>query len=373
MSDQPWWQSAVFYQIYPRSFADGNGDGIGDLWGALDKLDYLEWLGIDAVWISPHYPSPQADIGYDVSDYVDVNPEYGDLALFDRFLAEAHRRGIRVLVDLVINHSSDQHPWFLESRSSADNPKADWYVWHPGVVAADGTRQPPNNWISPFGGPAWTWDEVRGEYFYHYFLAEQPDLNWHNPDLAAAMWDAVRFWLDRGVDGFRIDALGTIFEDPEMADHTSPYTLADLIDLRFAPGSIAGDPGELWDALAGGQRDLPEVHDVMKGLRLVLEEYDDRVLVGETGELAYHGDGTDELQLVFNFPLADVRELTPEFVRDNQRKRLPAIPDGAWPCNTFNNHDRDRIRSSGIERQDDTVRGAREYRPKACGEKGKTH
>ena len=159
------------------------------------------------------------------------------------------------------------------------------------------------------------------------------------------MWDSVRFWLDRGVDGYRIDALGTIFEDPELEDHTSPYTLADLINLRYEPGSIPGEPGDLWDALAGSQRDLPGVHDVMKTLRGVLEEYDDRVLVGETGELSYHGDGSDELQLVFNFPLCDVKVLTPEFVRANQRTRLPRIPDGAWPCNTFNNHDRDRIRS----------------------------
>ncbi len=196
--DRPrWWQRAVFYQIYPRSFADGNGDGIGDFTGMIAKLDYLRDLGIDALWLSPHYPSPFLDCGYDISDYTDVGPEYGTLEDFTTFLHAAHARGIRVVLDLVLNHTSHQHPWFQESRSSRDNPKRDWYIWRDGKD--DG---PPNNWASIFGGSAWEHDPLTGQYYYHAFLAEQPDLNWRNPEVKRAMWDAVRFWLDLEVDGF---------------------------------------------------------------------------------------------------------------------------------------------------------------------------
>ena len=227
MSELKWWQTAVFYQIYPRSFADGNGDGIGDFEGIIEKLDYLAELGIDALWLSPHFPSPNWDCGYDVSDYCDVAPEYGTLADFRRFLAEAHGRGLRVILDLVLNHTSDQHPWFLESKSSRDNPKADWYVWY---------DAPPNNWQSCFDGDAWTYAPERDQVYYHYFMKQQPDLNWRNPAVKQAMWDAVRFWLDLGVDGFRLDAVGTIFEDPDLTPHTVPMTLAEL--RRFSETAV---------------------------------------------------------------------------------------------------------------------------------------
>ena len=207
-----WWQRAVFYQIYPQSFADSNGDGIGDIPGILSRLDYVAGLGIDAIWLSPHYPSPQRDCGYDVANYTAVNPDYGTLDDFHRLLDGAHQRGIRLILDLVLNHTSDQHPWFLESRLSRDNPRRDWYVWRDGR-----DESPPNNWLSIFGGPAWTLDDATGQYYYHFFLKEQPDLNWRNPAVQQAMFDAVRFWLDMGVDGFRLDAIGTIYEDPHHA------------------------------------------------------------------------------------------------------------------------------------------------------------
>src|SRR5215211_7982827 len=231
MSNLKWWQSAVFYQIYPRSFADGNGDGIGDFKGITSKLDYLSSLGIDAIWLSPHFPSPNWDCGYDISDYANVAPEYGTLDDFKTFLREAHARNMRVLLDLVLNHTSDEHAWFVESKSSRDNPKADWYVW------ADA---PPNNWQSCFGGEAWTYAPERGQYYYHYFMKQQPDLNWHNPEVKKAMWNAARFWLDMGVDGFRLDALGTIYEDPNLTPHKVPL---DLAGLRRA-GELAKTPAE---------------------------------------------------------------------------------------------------------------------------------
>ena len=199
----PWWQTGVIYQIYPRSFQDSNDDGIGDLKGIAQRLDYLIGLGIDAIWISPIYPSPMVDFGYDVADYCGIDRRFGTLADFDDLLGQAHRRGLKVLLDFVPNHSSDRHPWFVESRASRENPKRNWYIWRD--AAADGG--PPNNWISDFGGSAWEWDEITGQYYYHAFLKEQPDLNWRDPGVQAAMYDVMRFWFDRGVDGFRIDVL----------------------------------------------------------------------------------------------------------------------------------------------------------------------
>ncbi len=213
----------------PRSFADGNGDGIGDFRGITARLDYLHDLGIDAIWLSPHFPSPQADCGYDIADYTDVAPEYGTLDEFRTFLAEAHRRNIRVILDLVLNHTSDQHRWFLESQTTRENPKRDWYIWRDG---RDGG--PPNNWESAFGGSAWEYDQRTGQYYYHYFLREQPDLNWRNPEVKQAMWDAVRFWLDMGVDG-RLDAISTIYERPDLPDHTATRNLIELTAARCRP------------------------------------------------------------------------------------------------------------------------------------------
>jgi alpha-glucosidase len=352
--DLKWWQKSVFYQIYPRSFADGNDDGIGDFQGIIDHLDYLQDLGIDALWLSPHYPSPQRDCGYDISNYTGVAPEYGTLDTFKRFLEGAHLRSIRVILDLVLNHTSHQHPWFIESRSSRDNPKRDWYIWRDGK--GDG---PPNNWYSVFGGSAWEYDPTTGQYYYHCFLKEQPDLNWRNPEVRQAMWDAVRFWLDMGVDGFRLDAIGTIFEDPTWPDQTAQISLLEL--RRAFRASYPDFPtGEEMVYLAEQQRsmfqhqlDQPGVHELMQELRTVVDEYPDRVLVGESDEIVYYGDGTNELHLVFNFPLMRTDRLTPAWVRANQEERLAALPPGGWPCNTLGNHDAPRVHSRYGDGQND--------------------
>lgn len=331
-----WWQTALFYQIYPRSFADGNGDGIGDFPGIIEKLDYLKDLGVTGIWLSPHFPSPNWDWGYDVSDYCNVAPEYGTLDDFRTFLSEAHARGIRVILDLVLNHTSDEHPWFLESKSSRDNPKADWYVW------AD---TPPNNWQSCFDGDAWTYAPERGQYYYHYFMKQQPDLNWHNPAVKQAMWDAVRFWLNLGVDGFRLDAIGTIYEDPNLSPHNVPLTLAEL--RHFSETATTPEEKALekkyWHDMFKNQWGQSGLHALMKELRQILDEYDgDRMLVGEDDDIAYMGNGDDELHLVFNFPLMRVEKMTPAHIYKNQKERLTrldALPVRGWPCNTLGNHD----------------------------------
>ncbi len=348
MVNSRWWQEAVFYQIYPRSFADEDGDGMGDFAGIIRQLDYLEHLGIDAIWLSPHYPSPQVDCGYDISDYIGVAPEYGTLDTFRAFLEGAHQRGIRVVLDLVLNHTSDQHPWFQASRSGRDHPKRDWYVWRDGRTGTDGERLPPNNWESSFTGSAWEYDPATDQYYYHHFLKEQPDLNWRNPEVRAAMWDVVRFWLDLGVDGFRLDAIATIYEHPDLPDHTSDMTLLDL----YAVWATAEDPdvlaelGREWERLFEYQFDLPEVHDLMKDLRQLVNGYGDVVLIGEDEKIAYYGSGDDELHMVFNFELMRTRRLTPPQIRANQAERLAQLPDGAWPCNTLGNHDSPRVKSA---------------------------
>jgi len=352
MSKLKWWQTAVFYQIYPRSFADGNGDGIGDFKGITGKLDYLSDLGIDALWLSPHFPSPNWDCGYDISDYENVAPEYGTLEDFKIFLAEAHKRNIRVILDLVLNHTSDEHPWFLESKSSRDNPKADWYVW------AD---TPPNNWQSCFDGDAWTYAPERDQYYYHYFMKQQPDLNWHNPLVKNAMWDAARFWLDLGVDGYRLDAIGTIYEDPHLTPHTVPMNLAEL--RRFS--ELARTSAEIklkekyWHDMFKNQWGQPGVHDLMKELRAILDEYEgDRMLVGEDDNIAFHGNGNDELQLVFNFPLMRTERLTPSHIRRNQKERLTqleVLPVTGWACNTLGNHDSSRVYTRFGDKQHDAA------------------
>ncbi len=347
MSPLKWWQTAVFYQIYPRSFADGNGDGIGDLQGIIERLDYLKELGIDALWLSPHYPSPQFDCGYDIADYTDVDPEYGTLEEFQSFLQAAHERDLRVILDLVLNHTSDRHPWFQESRSSRDNPKRDWYIWRDGK---DDNR-PPNNWNAAFDDCAWTYDPQTEQWYYHFFFAEQPDLNWRNPEVKQAMWQAVRFWLDLGVDGFRLDAIGTLFEDPDMPDHQAEVTMAELFQRYMAGYPEQPDPQtstyleEQRKLMNKYQVDQPGIHELLQDLRLLIDEYDDRVLVGEADEVAYHGDGNNELHLVFNFPLMRTSRLTPDWIRNNQQQRLSSLPPGAWPCNTLGNHDSSRVLS----------------------------
>src|SRR2546421_6821390 len=251
----PWWQTSVIYQIYPRSFADSNGDGVGDLEGVRRRLEYLEWLGIDAVWLSPIYRSPMADGGYDISDHCDVDPVFGDLAAFDRLLADSHRRGLRGLLDWVPNHTSDQHPWFLESRASRHSAKRNWYVWRDG---RDGG--PPNNWLAAFGGLAWTWDAGTAQWYLHLFLPQQPDLNWANPEVVEAMQGVLRFWLDRGVDGFRADVVHLIGKDEALPDQPEEIAHLDIV----------------------GSHEDPRTHELLRGIRRVLDDYDgDRVIVGE--------------------------------------------------------------------------------------------
>jgi alpha-glucosidase len=353
MKNLKWWQSAVFYQIYPRSFADGNGDGIGDLVGMIEKLDYLKELGIDAIWLSPHYPSPMFDCGYDISDYVSVAPEYGTLEQFKMFVDEIHQRDMRLILDLVLNHTSHLHPWFLESRSSRDNPKRDWYVWHDGN---DG--QSPNNWNSAFGGSAWEWDEKTQSYYYHFFFKEQPDLNWRNPEVKQAMFDAVRFWLELGVDGYRLDAIGTIYEDPTLPNQPVREKIEDLY-RGFRQAGVHDEWLEVrkvWETMFSQQTDQPGLHELMRELRSVIDEYEDRMLVGETEEISYYGSGDNELHMVFNFPLMKMPHITPEIVRANQRERLGAMPEGAWPCNTLGNHDSPRMFSHfGDGQNDDAI------------------
>jgi alpha-glucosidase len=345
MENNKWWQKAVFYQVYPHSFADGNGDGIGDFPGMTAKLEYLQDLGIDGIWLSPHYPSPFFDCGYDISDYTDVGSEYGTLDDFKTFLDEAHRRGMHVILDMVLNHTSDQHSWFRESRSSRDHPKRDWYIWRDGKGDRDSPGRPPNNWDSSFGGSAWEYDAATGQYYYHFFFKEQPDLNWRNPEVKQAMWDAIRFWLDMGVDGFRLDAIGTVYENPDLPDHMGRSLLElqqEGIDAKTQEEFIRLETE--WKALFQYQVDLPEVHDLMKELRQVVDEYEDRMLVGETDDIRFYGSGDDELHLAFNFPLMQVDgPLTPSWIRANQKARLGSLPPQAWPCNTLGNHDSPRV------------------------------
>ena len=299
-----WWRHAVLYEIYPRSFQDSNGDGIGDINGITSRLDYLKDLGVDAIWITPMYPSPGVDYGYDISDYTAIDPEYGTMADFDHMVAEAKRRGIRVIMDYVINHTSDQNAWFKESRSSRDNPKRDWYVWKDGKVGADGKLGPPNNWQSWFGHSAWTYDETTKQYYYHYFYQQQPDLNWHNPEVRKAMYGVLQFWMQHGVAGFRIDAVSRLFEDPEMRD--DPYL----------PGYNAYGDRNIQHKYTD---DLPEVHDVLREVRAVVDAFaGDPVLVTEADEpnvteltKMYGVDGkNDEVQLPMDFQIADVNELS---------------------------------------------------------------
>src|SRR5690348_7715386 len=265
MANFIWWKHGVVYQVYPRSFQDTNGDGVGDLKGISERLDYLAWLGVDAIWISPIYPSPMADFGYDVSDYCNIDPLFGSLDDFDRLVAEAHAHKIKIVLDFVPNHTSERHPWFLESRASRVNPKRDWYIWRDGKP--DGS--PPNNWLSQFGGPAWAREARTGQYYLHSFLPEQPDLNWRDPDVRAAMYDVLRFWLDRGVDGFRVDVIWLLIKDAALRDNppNPNYRPTEAGIHRF---------------LQVHNADQPEIHDVIADMRSVLDRYHERVLIGET-------------------------------------------------------------------------------------------
>ena len=312
-----WWQTGVVYQVYPRSFGDSNGDGVGDLEGIRQHLDYLAWLGVDAIWISPFYRSPMKDFGYDVADYTDVDPLFGDLAAFDRLLADAHARGLRVIVDFVPNHTSDQHAWFIESRSSRSSPKRDWYVWRD--PKPDGG--PPNNWISVFGGSAWALDAPTGQYYLHSFLAEQPDLDWRNPDVKRAMFDVLRFWLDRGVDGFRIDVAQFIAKDPLYRDnppHPEPE--------RMAYMGAWSRQLHLYDF------GHPDLHAIYREFRALLDSYPgDRVSIGELHDeqfdvwAGFYGHNLDEIHVPFNFHLlfAKWEAARIRTIVDASRRRCP--------------------------------------------------
>jgi alpha-glucosidase len=336
-AERTWWQDAVVYQIYPRSWADSDGDGIGDLRGIASRLDHLAELGIDAIWLSPISPSPNKDWGYDVADYVGVHPDLGTIEDADHLVREAHARNIRVLLDLVPNHSSDQHAWFVESRSSTDNPKRDWYVW--ADPAPDGG--PPNNWLSVFGGPAWTLDEASGQYYLHNFLPEQPDLNWWNQEVNDAMDDVLRWWFDRGVDGFRIDVCHGIVKDRELRDNpTTPPEIP--VDGGLIEGLNEGGLEWYQDRVYSMNR--PEVHDVLRRWRRIADDAGDRVLLGETwapdiDALAkFYGAQLDELHLAFNFHLT-MDTPTPRVLADHLASTLDALPEGAWPAWTLSNHD----------------------------------
>jgi alpha-glucosidase len=326
MHDLEWWKRAVIYEVYPRSFQDSNGDGVGDLRGILERLDYVAELGVGAVWISPIFPSPMADFGYDISDYCGIDPLFGSMADFDRLLAEVHRRGLRLILDFVPNHTSDQHPWFLESRASRENAKRDWYIW----------RDEPNNWSSNFGGSGWEFDAATGQYYYHSFLKQQPDLNWRNPAVVDAMFDVLRFWLRKGVDGFRVDVMWLMIKDDQFRDNPPN------------PGYLPGAPSN-HRFLTVYNSDRPEVHAIVAGMRGVVDEYSDRVLIGEIylpvpQLMSYYGKDLEGANLPFNFQLlqcpwsaAAIAEVIGQYDR--------ALPEGAWPNWVLGNHDQPRIAS----------------------------
>ncbi|WP_311200358.1 alpha-amylase family glycosyl hydrolase [Jannaschia sp. W003] len=327
----PWWKTGVIYQIYPRSFMDADGDGVGDLAGIAARLDHLVDLGVDAVWVSPVYPSPMRDFGYDVADYCGIDPLFGTLEHFDALVEAVHGRGMKLLMDFVPSHSSDAHPWFREARASKDSPKRDWYLW--ADPAPDGGR--PNNWVSEFGGPAWTFDEATEQYYLHIFLPSQPSLNWRNPDLRATMLDAMRFWYDRGVDGFRIDAVEHAAPDPAFPDNPPN------------PAWDGDDPAQA--VLRTHSAHQPEVFEIARAMRAVAREYEpERLLVGEAygtfEEVVryYRPPAFDGFQLPFNFALIrspwtaqDVGRLVDDYEA--------ALPEGAWPNWVLGNHDRPRI------------------------------
>jgi alpha-glucosidase len=332
VTNTSWWAAGVLYQIYPRSFQDSDGDGVGDLKGIIRRLPYLRDLGVDAIWLSPIFPSPMADFGYDVADYVGIDPLFGAMDDFDALVLTAHARGLKVILDLVPNHSSDQHPWFVESRASRDNPKRDWYIWRDG--AKDGG--PPNNWLSEFGGSAWHYDELTGQYYYHAFLKQQPDLNWRNPEVRAAIYDVMRFWLRKGVDGFRVDVIWHLIKDDQFRDNPPN------------PDYRRGRPPHE-TLLHVYSADRPETLEVVAEMRRVIDEFDDRVLIGEIylpieRLVAYYGAGLAGAHLPFNFALLSAPWHARSLAALIDRYEA-ALPEGAWPNWVLGNHDRPRVAS----------------------------
>jgi alpha-glucosidase len=334
---QTWWQEAVFYQVYPLSFADSNGDGFGDLEGVISKLEYLaETLGVDALWMSPFFASPMEDWGYDISNHTDVDPLFGDLQTAERLITEAHRKGLRVIVDFLPNHTSIQHPWFVESARSRDDPKRDWYVWRdPGAGGIE-----PTNWVSVFSGPAWTFDKATGQYYRHTYLSHQPDLNWRNPEVRAAMYDVARFWLDRGVDGFRVDAAHQMLKDPLERDNPP------VPDDYKRPWK---DMGEYDNFIHLYDLGHPDVHEVHREFRSVLDEYEgDRLAVGEIHVFdvpewaSYYGEELDRFHMPFNFHLF-AAHWDAASTRAAVETVLFHIPAGGWTNWTLGNHDEIRM------------------------------
>lgn len=329
-----WWQTGIIYQIYPRSFQDANGDGIGDLKGIIQRLDYLQWLGVDCVWLSPIYPSPMADFGYDISDYQGIHPLFGTMEDFDELLDAVHSRGMKLILDLVPNHTSDQHPWFLESRSSRDNPKRDWYIWHDG--GENGAL--PNNWLSVFGGHAWEWEENTQQYYYHAFLKQQPDLNWRNPEVQEAMMNVMRFWLDKGVDGFRVDVMWHMIKDEQLRNNpTAPNSPFDQNDLIY----------EYHDPVYS--TDQPEVHEIVRMMRQVTNQYPERLLIGEIylpihKLVTYYGADQSGAHLPFNFQLLTLPWEAEQIARAIDEYE-GALPVDGWPNWVLGNHDQPRVAS----------------------------
>jgi alpha-glucosidase len=330
MQQLPWWQTAVIYQVYPRSFQDSNGDGVGDICGIIQRLPYLVELGIDAIWLSPIFPSPMADFGYDISDYTGVHPLFGTMADLDRLIADAHALGIRLILDLVPNHTSVEHPWFVESRASRTNAKRDWYIWKD--AKPDGGL--PNNWLSVFGGPGWEHDAATDQFYYHTFLSAQPDLNWRNPEVRWAIYDAMRFWFSRGIDGFRVDAVWYVIKDEDFRDNPANpnYTPASPPDLALLP---------LYTA------DRPEMEDVIAEMRRVSDEFPDRLLIGELylpieRLVAYYGRDLTGVHLPFNFTLLTAT-WGAEPLAKLIREYYAALPPGGWPNWVLGNHDRPRV------------------------------
>ncbi|SNR24299.1 alpha-amylase family glycosyl hydrolase [Actinomadura mexicana] len=333
----PWWRTAVFYENHMASLRDGDGDGTGDIRGLIEALDYLAGtLGVSAVWLSPCFRSPLLDQGFDISDFCDIEPVFGTMADFDRLVAEAHRRGVRLLADYVPNHTSDQHPWFVASRSSRDDPKRDWYVWRdPGP---DGS--PPNNWVSEAGGSTWEFDPRTGQYYLHSHLKEQPDLNWRNAEVVEAMLDVLRFWLDRGVDGFRIDVAHMLMKDPELRDNpVQPAAERNVYDVQH---DDFGSQKHIHDRLH------PDVHGVLRAIRAVVDEYPDRVLVGEIEAMgwsdwaSFFGADQDEIHMPFAFRLIETPWRAADLARELDDLDA-ATPDDAWPILALGNHDRPRL------------------------------
>ena len=331
--DPDWWRGAVIYQIYPRSFQDSNADGIGDLPGITARLDHISGLGADAIWISPFFTSPMKDFGYDVSDYCDVDPMFGSLADFDALVARAHELGLRVMIDLVLSHTSDQHPWFKESRANRTNPRADWYVW--AEPKPDGT--PPNNWLSVFGGSAWAWDGRRQQYYLHNFLTSQPDLNLHNEDVQEALLDVARFWLERGVDGFRLDTINFYFADKYLRDNPS-------LPPELRNDSIAPSVNPYNHQLHLFSKNQPENLEFLRKFRAVLNPYG-AAAVGEVGDaqrgleiMAEYTSGGDKVQMCYPFEMLQPKRLTAAALEETFARMAAAAPD-AWPCWSYSNHD----------------------------------